>query len=688
MNRVRTTSRWILALGVAALLWPMAAWGATLNKPIKAVSFGTAQVGYIVGGLSDNRGVASWTQDGGQTWHAYNTAPNHFMIGVGASMDGGAATAVSSYEDILYRTSNLGLNWASSSVLGRSDIYSDVAYLAGGRRVAVGKSNANAALIALSLDGTTWSSSLEGPRYDDPNRPTVAWLTAVDAAPGGNVAWVVGNNNSLADPNFDWDKNDPNTFDSRIRDPKSYELIYKTTNAGSSWTTQTALMQTLDLTCVAAVDAQTAFIGRAGRRQPLRTINGGASWHEIAGNIPTSITDIAAIDALDAQHVLVAGNATNGLGRIIWTSNASAPTPTWSYYNVNDSVLGVQMLDATHWIVVGDNETILRTSDAGAHWTGQMAPNAPTVAITSPTSAHLLDSTTLAIRGTSNDGPGIGVARVELKIEKSGPKYWTGSKWTTTETWLYAVKSAGGDGWDAWERTVSIPDIASAGTLTVWARATDGFGLLSPYAGVTSTGGSPVSATKITLAKSSYVTAYGKSATIAGTLKTSGGSPIAGQTIAITPSSTGSSTKTSADGKFSFTVSPKVKTTYKLVFAAIGPYQSSSAQVAVTTHAKVLTPRVPKYVKHTKSFKAYTYLYPKHTTGSKVMTFYFQKRNSKGKYVTVKRVTAKASKAYSSKSKVVTPSVKLKAGRYRVIAKHSDYGHRATYSARKYFTVH
>ena len=178
------------------------------------------------------------------------------------------------------------------------------------------------------------------------------------------------------------------------------------------------------------------------------------------------------------------------------------------------------------------------------------------------------------------------------------------------------------NGWNAWKRSIAIPSLSSVGaSVTVSVRAIDGYGRYSSIAKVSSLADS-----SIAMARSSYTTAYKGTATITGRL-TSGASGLASKKVTVSPSSGGVSTVwTNSTGYFSFKAAPSSKSTYTFTYAGDNGYGASSAKATVTPHAKVTTPVVPSYVKHTKSFRAYTYLYPKHTAGTTAMTFYFQKR--------------------------------------------------------------
>ncbi len=651
----------------ALVLAPTVA-SALVTAPIKAVSFANSSTGYISGADISNqgniRGFVSFTKDGGATWHA-EYLPGRYMFAVEASLDGAGRMATGQYIDGVHNGLSSGVAglW-EAPLLSRTIDLVDVEYLSGGRRVAVGKTQGNnkRALIASSVNNAAWTIDQQGPTQQDPEFGDITSneLTSIDAAPGGTVAWAVGNDYS--------GQSNASTFPS---------LIYKTDNAGVSWASQ-APTATPGFNCVSVVDAQTAFIG-AESRFVLRTRN-GSTWEKMP-QIPYNTFKARAIDAVDKDQVLVVGDG----GLVYWTANASAANPTWTRKTppTTNALLGAHAFTATHWIVVGDNETILSTFDGGKTWSGSTSIAAPSVAITSPSKVALTGSS-IDIAGTSTDGKGVGVAKVYARVQRTDGKYWSGSAWVASETWLATEMSNPASGWNAWKRSIAIPGLSSVGaSVTVSVRAIDGYGRYSSIAKVSSLADS-----SIAMAKSSYTTAYKGTATITGRL-TSGASGLASKKVTVSPSSGGVSTVwTNSTGYFSFKAAPSSKSTYTFTYAGDNGYGASSAKATVTPHAKVTTPVVPRYVKHTKSFRAYTYLYPKHTAGTTAMTFYFQKRGSSGKYYTVKKLTAKARTYSSARSKLTSSLVKLKAGRYRVMARHSDAGHASTDSARKYFTVH
>jgi len=655
-------------------LWPTAAFAA-LTRPLNAVSFSDLTHGYIVGAPNNVDGVLSWTTNGGASWHA-KAVPNRYMVGVSALYHGTAVTAIAGEPfNGVYKSSDSGINWTTEEpIFGQSTALAGMAYLSGGRRVVIGKLHPSnqLAVIASSVTPGTWTTDFVGPYHPAPDAssdppPTQAVLAAVDAVPSGAFAWAVGEDMTITGNNPPFDA-----------------LVYKTADGGSTWTTQTVPSTTPGMTCVSAVDGQHAFIGQASKTL-LRTID-GSTWTALP-SLPatTGITVVNAIDAFDANHVMVVGNN----GRIAWTSNAGSAAPAWTAYTSSTAVtlLGAQMLDETHWIAVGDNETILRTADAGAHWAGQTSATAPSATITNPPSGHLLDSVNISLEGTSSDGAGIGIAKVEVRVQRADGKYWNGSAWMdSSDTWITADAVDPAQGLDFWHKTITLPTVAEAGgSLTVWARATDGLGLQG-----TSQSIGALASSAIVLDQGSMTIGYNRSATFTGTL-TSAGLPVGSALVTIksTSSSYASSIQTDANGRFAFTVAPTSKLTYNIAFAGDAQHKpSNTVQISVLPQLKLGAPVIPKSVKHTKYAKFYSDLSLKHASGGRI-TFIFQRyQKIRGHYtwVTKKTVSAKVV-TYKSWSRGTVSAKLTPAGKWRVQTKHADADHATSLSSQRGFTV-
>ncbi len=667
----------LVALALFATLGFAPSMAAAALPPVyyqlNGLSFANPTTGFIAGGYAlpatpgNLTGVISRTTNGGVSWHA-SIVPNFTMTGVRASTNPNIATAWRDNSDGIYSTSNGGAIWSvESPIFNATDPrFFGMAYLSAGRRVIVGDRFANSryAFIGSAVGAGAWAFQFQGPIHPavdpDPAPATFANIVAVDAASGGDVAWAVGNDRQSS--------NDPT--------PQTW-LIYRTANSGSSWTTQIAGTPTADISCVSVVDSRTAFIGTRSKAGLCTT--DGATWRTFGQTTPIVVN---AIDAFDANHVVEVGDA----GKMAWTTNGGASWQTTTTTGATNNLTGVQMLTSTTWVVIGHNETILRTVDGGQHWIGQHQLTPPSVRITSPTQSTILDSAALSVEGTATDGAGIGVANVEIRVRRADGTYWNGASWGSTVSWLPAKTSTG---WDTWEATTTIDSIASVnGSLTVTVRATDGMGQISE------THVSSKLVPAFTLSRTgTIITAYNTNTTITGTIKASGLGLASGTVYVRRSGSTAlTAVPITAGSAFSFTVKPSSATSYWVVFngnTTVG--SGSSAVFKLIPHAYVGTPSVPTYMTRTKYFTTRATLYPRHVAGTYAATFYFERyerlSNGTHRYVVRKTISGKAANYYSGSRCSV--SVKLGAGKWRVQARHWDTGHAKTYSvARKYFTVH
>lgn len=152
-------------------------------------------------------------------------------------------------------------------------------------------------------------------------------------------------------------------------------IIYRTTNAGTSWTATNG-GASLDgnpplSMAVAPTNQDTVFVGTApgsGRTHLFRTTNGGTSWTNITGNLPNRYPIDIAIDPRDSRVVYVAfgGFDTTRLakstdGGLTWTHIIS-PLP-----NVPTSAVAIDPFNTAH-IYVGNDLGVFVSTDGGATW--------------------------------------------------------------------------------------------------------------------------------------------------------------------------------------------------------------------------------------------------------------------------------------------------------------------------------
>ena len=506
----------VVATFAVVILQAGSALAATvLPQSVLAVSFSDSQKGYLAGGYTSANGVLAYTSNGGVTWSP-TQFPGRRAWAVGASFDGSSATAAADYYDEEILTTNSGGTWSSDTPVfggvpsfGGTSHITDIAYLSGGR-IAVGQQegtalNGNIGVIARETGGV-WAPDFRPLYYpigEDPAQLTYAALASIDATAGGDVAWAVGAEYSDAQ-----------------RGTVTRSLIYRTANGGSTWTTDTATSaaMTADLSAVTAANSSVAY---AIARSSGTGLGSRYPYHRSAAGVWTRMDQIAALnsiypnalDAYDADHLVVVGDS----GKVYYTANATNATPTWVARPTTGStnhLYGVQMTGPDSWIAVGGGETIVRFTNGGTTQSGSIAPTNPTLAITSPTQGFPLPFAG-SITGTAAD-TGVGVAKVEVRIQRENNTFWNGSTWVAdSNQWNLAT------GTTSW--TYPFIPSGSPTALTIAVRATDGMNL-QVTSTITATGGGPIDGTPpvtTSNAQASY--------------------PLTGGTITLTPTDPGGS---------------------------------------------------------------------------------------------------------------------------------------------------
>lgn len=154
--------------------------------------------------------------------------------------------------------------------------------------------------------------------------------------------------------------------------------IHKTTNGGQTWTESGPLGNTKYLRSIEFMDANIGLCGSLNGSL-YRTVDGGASWLDIAGNIsprPAGVCGLAKADE----------NTIYGVG--IWSEPAFVIKSTdkginWTYIDMSEyatSLIDVFFFDADHGFVVGsvnidDGGVILYTADGGQTWEEKFRTN-------------------------------------------------------------------------------------------------------------------------------------------------------------------------------------------------------------------------------------------------------------------------------------------------------------------------
>jgi hypothetical protein len=152
-------------------------------------------------------------------------------------------------------------------------------------------------------------------------------------------------------------------------------IVYKTTNAGSSWTATNggaALDGNPALSMAVAPTSQdTVFVGTvpgSGRVHVFRTTNGGTNWTDVTGDLPNRYPLDITIDPRDSRIVYVAfggfdttrlAKSTNG--GLTWTHIAG------SLPNVPTTAVAVDPFNTNH-VYVGNDLGVFVSTDGGSTW--------------------------------------------------------------------------------------------------------------------------------------------------------------------------------------------------------------------------------------------------------------------------------------------------------------------------------
>jgi beta propeller repeat protein len=201
--------------------------------------------------------------------------------------------------------------------------------------------------------------------------------------------------------------------------------------------------------------------------------------------------------------------------------------------------------------------------------------------------------------------------------------------------------------------------------------------------------------TKVTLTPAVTITPYGTVTKISGTLTKPNGSPLAARTVRVhyklasevlgvhhwTPFLTAT---TDVRGIFRVIV-PAITGRFYAFAAYFGDsdaFIANSPMATVMVKASLTAPSAPSTVKHNVAFTSTGVLAPDHTIGSAAVSILCY-RYERGKYRLKKTVTATMTTASTYSASVKLPS----AGKWRLVASHSDSEHALTKSPTRSKTV-
>lgn len=333
-------------------------WCWQSRSPVSVTLYGGAAANADVAWAIGELGVVIKTIDGGTTWQRVRPwdAEGGFFKSLSAA-DTNNVWAVGTGGRII-KTSDGGLTWTSQNS-GSTDLLNDV--VASSAKVAwsVGFNG-----VLRTIDGgNTWqkSTTLAEPLYRL-------------AAPSASVAYVTIQPDSVAkttDGGVTWSKSQllglEGSLATAISAPSASvawvvgktDLVERTTD-GKNWVNTTRPLQSSasPLSILASSDL-TAYISYEDG-SIVRTIDGGASWSQVASNRfgPTQ-----ALFAADASTLWGVG----AVGTIVQSKNAGL---TWTEQSRGPQLqlTSVAAVDPNTAWVAGFGCVIARTTDAGATW--------------------------------------------------------------------------------------------------------------------------------------------------------------------------------------------------------------------------------------------------------------------------------------------------------------------------------
>ncbi len=338
-----------------------------LYDNLYGVKFKDVENGFAFGGSSSGGSIILKTSDGGQNWiRSYipfgSTLKN--MCGVGNN------TWFAGHSGLIIHTSDEGLTWRSQSNPPSNSVYSVkfVNEMTGFAAAMEG------GFFKTTDGGVNWDYSCI---YSDLTSYNVNEIYFVNENVGyaaqsygkatkttdGGLTWqtIISDTTSVSTSNYAVHFINENLGFIVGRMSSDNDIIYKTTNGGSSWNIKQNVAGK-DLQDVVFYDENNGVIAGNGLKI-IYTNDGGENWQTAdILNVPTDLATakLKGVCFIDASTLIAVGN------KIILKSNDTGKT--WEYITTCSSQLnGVVFINENTGYAVGDGE-LLKTTNKGDAW--------------------------------------------------------------------------------------------------------------------------------------------------------------------------------------------------------------------------------------------------------------------------------------------------------------------------------
>ncbi len=343
---------------------------------VYAIHFIDSLTGWSVG----SNGSILKTVDGGETWVSQASPVSNFDLNYVYFQDANEGLAASRY--LLLKTIDGGTTWNIVGKMGSQDSFYRAQFISGSTGY-----NININYTYKTTDsGVTWnrlnygSGGYGGYFISESIGWVVGFNGKIIKTTNGGTSWTTQTSGTSAslysayfvDANVGWVGGDSG-------------VILKTTNGGSSWTIQSSGI----LERISHMKFSDANNGVAnGNSYNLKTTDGGTTWNIVSNSAHFDVRDGYFVDSLTGWMVGYSGKiAKTTDGGAIWNLQTSGTT---------QSLYSVYFVDSNIGWAVGIGGIILKTTNGGTNWTAQTSGTTRSL-----NSVYFFDSNNGWIAGTN-----------------------------------------------------------------------------------------------------------------------------------------------------------------------------------------------------------------------------------------------------------------------------------------------